>query len=134
MSSLPSSLEITAKIDAALAEAGLAGPQVEREPLPLFHSFIGENMDGVRFQPGTPLLRIAEAIIHWGMEHHHSLQDLKLIVGEIMSDVIELTKAHGTLTDLKRHELLTRHDQLILQVDQLYRQKTSANKWAEDWR
>ena len=42
---LPSPLKIAAEVDAALAAAGLAGPQVEREAIPLFLSFLEEMVD-----------------------------------------------------------------------------------------
>ena len=43
--SLPSALKVAAEVDAALAQAGLAGPQVEREAIPMYLAMLHELID-----------------------------------------------------------------------------------------
>lgn len=114
-----SPLEITARIDAALADAGLDGPLIEREPLPLFYSFLAEAMNSPRVRGDTPQAIIAEQLWQWASVQGQSIAQIERLVAEMVGDTIGLAQVHGTLTDIKRHELLTYQNQLIHKLQRL---------------
>jgi hypothetical protein len=114
---LPSPLKIAAEIDAALAAAGLTGPQVERESIPLYRSFIKEMIDAegklvFNFQHSSPR-DIAKQLVSWAREEGLTKQGLLSCVDEHLEEALLLTRAHGTLSDIKRHKLLNLNQQIV---------------------
>jgi len=114
-----SPLEITARIDAALADAGLDGPMIEREPLPLLFSLLAEALGAQRILSSTPQAMIAEQIWDWSREYKHSVSVIQGLLNEAVADALDLSQAHGTLTDIKRHEVSTYQQQLMHKIHQL---------------
>ena len=114
-----SPLEITARIDAALADAGLDGPLIEREPLPLFYSLLAETIGSTRVREDTPQAIIADQLWQWAARQPLRPDEMQALVRELVGDTIELAEVHGTLTDIKRHELLTYQTQLLHKVERL---------------
>jgi len=114
---LPSSLKIAAEVDAALAAAGLTGPQVEREAVPLYLSFIEEMIDAegklaLNFQHSSPR-DIAKQLVSWAREEGVSEQGLLSAIAEHLEEALLLTRAHGTLSDIKRRKLLNLNQQIV---------------------
>jgi hypothetical protein len=114
---LPSPLKIAAEVDAALAAAGLTGPQVERESIPLYRSFIEEMIDAegrlvLDFQHSSPR-DIAKHLVSWAREEGLNKQGLLSCVDEHLEEALLLTRAHGTLSDIKRHKLLNFNQQIV---------------------
>jgi hypothetical protein len=114
---LPSTLKIAAEVDAALAAAGLIGPQVEREAIPLYLSFIEEMIDAegklsLNLQHSSPR-DIAKQLVSWSREDGISEQGLLSGIAEHLEEALLLTRAHGTLSDMKRRKLLNLNQQII---------------------
>jgi hypothetical protein len=114
---LPSPLKIAAEIDAALAESGLAGPQVEREAIPLYLSFVEDMIDvegenRIIFKQTSPR-DIAKSLSHWAQDQGLTQAGLILALAEPKDEVLLLCGAHGTLTDMKRRKFLNFHQQII---------------------
>lgn len=114
---LPSPLKIAAEVDAALAAAGLTGPQVEREAIPLYLSFIEEMIDAegklsLNLQYSSPR-DIAKQLVSWAQEEGVSDQGLLSGIAEHLEEVLLLTRAHGTLSDMKRRKLLNLNQQIV---------------------
>jgi hypothetical protein len=114
---LPSPLKIAAEVDAALAAAGLTGPQVEREAIPLYLSFIEEMIDAegklsLNLQHSSPR-DIAKQLVSWAQEEGVSDQGLLSGIAEHLEEVLLLTRAHGTLSDMKRRKLLNLNQQIV---------------------
>jgi hypothetical protein len=119
---LPSALKVAAEIDAALAQAGLAGPQVEREAIPMFLSMLHELIDGPETNVQLSELNksnVAEIIVLWVIKNQVPVGSLVNTLTEQVNEVIELSRVHGTLQDFKRRELLNLHRTI---VDSLQRQ------------
>ena len=119
---LPSPLKIAAEVDAALAAAGLAGPQVEREAIPLFLSFLEEMIDAegkqsLKFNHVSPT-EIAKKLAYWGLEQGISVIDLSLSINEQLDETMLLCRAHSTLSDMKRRKLINLHQQIISFIPQ----------------
>ncbi len=114
-SSLPSPLKITAEVDAALALAGLAGPQVEREAIPLYLSFVfeminhGQNDSGANWDAE----KTAQVIEEWAHEHKKPVARIEKQLSIQLDEVLGLCKIHSTLSDFKRRELLKFHQHII---------------------
>jgi len=114
--SLPSVLKIAAEVDAALAQAGLAGPQVEREAIPLYLSFVYELIDCPQARMEIAALdrsSVANLIAHWAMQKEKPIKYVVDILTEHLNEVIELSRVHGTLQDFKRRELLNFHRDIV---------------------
>ena len=123
--SLPSALTIAAEVDAALAAAGLAGPQVEREAIPLYLSFVHELIDCPQASVVLSALNksnAAELVARWVIQKQRPVNQVVDILTEHLREVIELSKVHGTLQDFKRRELLSFHRNI---VEYLQRSSTS---------
>lgn len=113
--SLPSPLKIAAEVDAALAQAGLAGPQVEREAIPLYLSFAFE-MTGESYIESQLEWTTQELAMHlesWCKQEDKSLIDVLKQLTSSLDEVVELCKVHGTLSDFKRREILRFHQQVV---------------------
>lgn len=115
--SLTSPLKIAAEVDAALAAAGLMGPQVEREAIPLYLSFIEEMIDAegklaLNFQHSPPR-DIAKLLVDWANARGLSEQGLLSAIAEHLEEALLLTRAHGTLSDIKRRKLLNLNRQVV---------------------
>jgi hypothetical protein len=106
--SLPSALKIAAEVDAALAQAGLAGPQVEREAIPLYLMFVQELID-------CPVDKsnVAESVALWLEDNPQVASTIVDMLTAQLNEVLELSKAHGTLQDFKRRELLNIHKKIV---------------------
>lgn len=114
--SLPSALTIAAEVDAALAEAGLAGPQVEREAIPLYLSFVHELIDCPQASVALSALNksnAAELVAQWVTQKQQPVNQVVDILTEHLTEVIELSRVHGTLQDFKRRELLSFHRNIV---------------------
>jgi len=131
---LPSPLKIAAEVDAALAAAGLAGPQVEREAIPLFLSFLEEMVDAegkrmLSFNHKSPR-DIANSLVSWGLEQGVFVNELNASISEQLDEVMLLCRAHGTLSDMKRRKLMNLHQQIVDFVPHFYSTANmKANKW-----
>lgn len=113
---LPSSLKIAAEVDAALAAAGLTGPQVKREAIPLYLSFIEEMVDAegrlsLNFDPSAAR-DIAKHLVTWAAERGMDEQAILACISEHLDETLLLTRAHGTLSDMKRRKLLNLDQQI----------------------
>jgi hypothetical protein len=130
---LPSTLMIAAEVDAALAAAGLTGPQVEREAIPLFLSFIEEMIDAegkllLHLQHSSPR-DIAKSLVAWADGQNMSEQSVLACVAEHVDETLLLARAHGTLSDMKRRKLLNLNHQIIDFISLLLSQSAiNANK------
>ncbi|MGK0249005.1 MAG: hypothetical protein ACI910_001740 [Oleispira sp.] len=125
---LPSPLKIAAQVDAALAAAGLTGPQVERESIPLYLSFIEEMIDAqgklvLNFQHSSPR-DIAKQLVSWAQEEVLNEQGLLSCVDEHIKETLLLTKAHGTLSEIKRRKLLNLNQQIVGFISLFFSQAT----------
>ncbi|GEM_PF-2510312 len=114
---LPSPLKIAAEIDAALAESGLAGPQVEREPIPLYLSFIEDMLDvdganRVHLKQVSPR-DIAKLLSQWAQSQGLTQAGLIQALAEPKQEVLLLCGAHGTLTEMKQRKFLNFHQQIV---------------------
>lgn len=114
-SSLPSPLKITAEVDAALALAGLAGSQVEREAIPLYLSFVFEMIDKSDgdIHLGWKADEIACVIAEWMKVRNMSAAKVVKHLSVQLDEVLGLCKIHGTLSDFKRRELLLFHQCIL---------------------
>lgn len=113
---LPSPLKIAAEVDAALAAAGLTGPQVEREAVPLYLSFIEEMIDAegrlsLNFHHSSPR-DIAKSLVTWALENEVGAKAILSSLEEHLEESLLLTRAHGTLSDMKRRKLLNLNQQI----------------------
>ena len=114
--SLPSALKIAAEVDAALAQAGLAGPQVEREPIPLYLMLVQELIDCPEASiklPAVDKSNVAERVVAWMKDNPQAINPIIDTLTAQLNEVIELSKAHGTLQDFKRRELLNMHQKIV---------------------
>jgi hypothetical protein len=114
--SLPSALTIAAEVDAALAQAGLAGPQVEREAIPLYLSFVHELIDCPQASVELSALdkfNAAELVARWVAQKQQPVNQVVDVLTEHLNEVIELCRVHGTLQDFKRRELLNFHRNIV---------------------
>ena len=114
--SLPSALKIAAEVDAALAQAGLAGPQVEREAIPLYLSYVHELIDCQQTRVDIAILNksnAGEMINEWANQNKQPIHHIVDILTEHLNEVIELSQVHGTLQDFKRRELLNFHRNIV---------------------
>ncbi|OUS35064.1 hypothetical protein A9R00_12275 [Oleispira antarctica] len=127
--SLPSALKIAAEVDAALAQAGLAGPQVEREAIPLYLMFVQEFIDCSEPSP-IDKTNVAGRIIDWLKDNPQPINPIIDMLGAQLNEVIELSKAHGTLQDFKRRELLNMHQKV---VELLRQSSASLSQPHRDW-
>ena len=123
---LPSTLMIAAEVDAALAAAGLTGPQVEREAIPLFLSFIEEMIDAqgklsLNFHHSSPR-DIAKSLVAWADDQGMNEQSVVDCVEEHIAETLLLARAHGTLSDMKRRKLLNFNSQIIDFISLLFSQ------------
>jgi hypothetical protein len=123
---LPSTLMIAAEVDAALAAAGLTGPQVEREAIPLFLSFIEEMIDAqgklsLNFYHSSPR-DIAKSLVAWADNQGMNEQSVVDCVEEHIAETLLLARAHGTLSDMKRRKLLNFNSQIIDFISLLFSQ------------
>ena len=133
--SLPSALKIAAEVDAALAQAGLAGPQVEREAIPLYLMFVQELIDCPESSPvdkSSPINKtnVAGRITDWLKDNPQPINPIIDMLSAQLNEVIELSKAHGTLQDFKRRELLNMHQKI---VDLLRQSSASLSQPHRDW-
>jgi len=114
---IPSPLEVTARIDHALAESGLAQPAVEREPLPLFNTLLDEwlvcqGMDeeeahGTEWSELLPeLLRTVSAC------------EIRESLNVVAAETRQLCRAHGSLSIWNQRELDTRVRTMLAQLEQ----------------
>lgn len=113
---LPSALKVAAEVDAALAEAGLAGPQVEREAIPMYLSMLHELIGGPETHVQLSTLNksnVAEFIARWMLAQSLPVEQVVNILTEQVNEVIELSMVHGTLQDFKRQELLSLHRKIV---------------------
>lgn len=113
---LPSALKIAAEVDAALAQAGLAGPQVEREAIPLYLSLVHELIDCPQVSVELSALdkaNAAELIARWAMQKQQPINQVINILTKHLNEVIELSVVHGTLQDFKRRELMNFHRNIV---------------------
>lgn len=123
---LPSSLKIAAEIDAALAAAGLAEPQVEREAIPLYRTYIQEMIDvdgkkDIDFQHLSPR-DIAKSLAGWAREQKVDEAGILLLLTEQLDEVLLLSTAHDTLSDMKRRKILNFHQQIVDFIPQFFSQ------------
>lgn len=114
--SLPSALKVAAEVDAALAQAGLAGPQVEREAIPMYLAMLHELIDCPETHPHLPDLKksnAAELVAVWMRAEQLTPDHVVEILTEQVDEVIELSAVHGTLQDFKRRELFNLHRKIV---------------------
>lgn len=114
--SLPSALTIAAEVDAALAQAGLAGPQVEREAIPLYLSYVHELIDCQQAKVEITAINKSNAAVmirQWARKNEQPINHIVDILTEYLNEVIELSQVHGTLQDFKRRELLNFHRNIV---------------------
>jgi hypothetical protein len=114
--SLPSAFKIAAEVDAALAQAGLSGPQVEREAIPLYLSFVHELIDCPQASVQLSALdksNAGERIACWAKQKQQPINHVVDILTGHLNEVIELCGVHGTLQDFKRRELLNVHRDIV---------------------
>ncbi len=114
---LPSPLKIAAEVDAALAAAGLMDSQVEREAIPLYYDFLEELVDAegklaLNFHLLGPR-ELAKHLVNWAREKDYNEQYLLSSINEQFEEVQLLTRAHSTLSDMKRRKLLNLHQQTV---------------------
>jgi len=130
---LPSTLMIAAEVDAALAAAGLTGPQVEREAVPLFLSFIEEMIDAegklsLHLLHSSPR-DIAKSLLVWADGQGMGEQSVLDCVAAHLDETLLLARAHGTLSDMKRRKLLNFNQQIVDFISLLLSQSAiSTNK------
>lgn len=105
--------DIAARIDAALADAGLASADVERDPVALYLGFIDELVEGKQSIRDKELDDIVECLESWREQHIHTHADVRQLLRDNLNDVLELARAHNTLTDFKRQELLNIHGEIL---------------------
>ena len=114
--SLPSALTIAAEVDAALAQAGLAGPQVEREAIPLYLSYVHELIDCQQARVEITTVNKSNAAVmirQWARKNEQPINHIVDVLTEYLNEVIELSQVHGTLQDFKRRELLNFHRNIV---------------------
>ncbi len=121
---LASPLKIAAEVDAALAAAGLDGPQVEREAVPLYLNFLQEMVDAegraeLDFTHRAPHC-IAEALVSWAKNEQITSTILLTSLNDFLQETQLITQAHATLTDMKQRKLLNLHQKIIAEVDRLF--------------
>ncbi|WP_419812921.1 hypothetical protein [Bacterioplanoides sp.] len=101
---IPSPLEIMARIDDALAQSGLADTQVEREPLPLFDSLVDEwlicqgmDADHLAERDWTDVLE--------DLLRTMSACEIRETLRSIAEETRQLCRAHGSLSVWNQREL-----------------------------
>lgn len=114
---LASPLKIAAEVDAALAAAGLDGPQVEREAIPLYLNFLQEMVDAqgqteLDFIHKAPV-EIAQILVHWGQAEHLSSAVLTEKIEGFLQEVELISCAHATLSEMKRRKLFNLHQRIL---------------------
>lgn len=119
--SLPSALKIAAEVDAALAQSGLTGPQVEREAIPLYLSFVHELIDCPQTSVELSALdkfNAGELIACWAKQKQQPINQVVEMLTEHLNEVIELSRVHSTLQDFKRRELVNLHRGIVEHLQQ----------------
>ncbi|MFC3678601.1 hypothetical protein [Bacterioplanoides pacificum] len=116
-SPVPTSLQVQAQIDQALAESGLAEQHVERQPLPLFYSLLQEWLSCQHLPQPEP------GAAAWPQQAEQLLQQLSAReVSESLRMMVEetqqLSRAHGCLTIWNQRELDNRLRDMIREVEQ----------------
>lgn len=119
---LASPLKIAAEVDAALAAAGLDGPQVEREAIPLYLNFLQEMLD-VQGQGALDFIHkgpedIARNLVAWAQEQPLDNANLAMKVESYLQEVELISSAHGTLSEMKRRKLLNLHQRILQGISQ----------------
>jgi hypothetical protein len=121
---LASPLKIAAEIDAALAAAGLDGPQVEREAVPLYLSFLQEMVDAegkaeLDFTHSAPQ-DIAQTLTEWAKCEQFTSATVLRNLNDFLQEVQLITQAHATLTDMKQRKLLNLHNKISASVKEVF--------------
>lgn len=101
---IPTSLEVMAQIDSALAESGLSQPSVEREPVPLFDTLLDEWLVCQGFEQGT-LLHSEWTTVVDSLLRSMSACEVRESLRMVVEETLQLCRAHGSLTMWKQREL-----------------------------
>lgn len=114
--SVPTPLEVIARIDQALIESGLGDKQIEREPLPLFSTLLDEwlTCQGIQL--------IASAGPDWDtiafdLLRMMSAREVKESLRMILEETRQLCRAHGSLSVWNQRELDNHFRKMQHQVD-----------------
>lgn len=115
-SSVPTPLEVIARIDHALAESGLSEKQIEREPLPLFHTLLKEWLacQGITSEGEQDIQwpQIAPELLRM-----MSAREVKESLRTVWEETRQLCRAHNSLSVWNQRELDNRYRLMLQQVD-----------------
>lgn len=114
---VPSPLQMLARVNEALEASGLAAPDTQREPLPLFRELflewsVCQHPDAAELGDEVLIVRLLQ---------DSSSVELQAVLRSIFNEAIQLSNAHGTLTiwtrreldqELRRWQNLIEHEQL----------------------
>lgn len=112
--SAPSPLQVLARVNRALEDAGLSDNAVQREPLPLFYELLNDwfvcqslNEQQLQWNIALPLLL-----------HRLSARELSESIRTLFEETLQLCRAHGTLNVWTRRELERCFRTLLAEIEQ----------------
>lgn len=114
--SVPTPLEVIARIDQALLESGLDDKQIEREPLPLFSTLLDEWLvcQGIRIKSSG---QSDWDDIAFDLLRTMSVREVKESLRMIWEETRQLCRAHGSLSVWNQRELDNRFRRMQQQID-----------------
>lgn len=112
--SAPSPLQVLARVNRALEDAGLTGDRAQREPLPLFNEllqewFVCQNLKEQQLEWDVALPLLLQGI---------TATELSESVRAVFEETLQLCRAHGTLNVWTRRELEGRFRSLLADIEQ----------------
>ncbi|PHS66176.1 MAG: hypothetical protein COB09_01545 [Thalassobium sp.] len=112
--SAPSPLQVLARVNRALEDAGLTDNRAQREPLPLFNEllrdwFVCQDLNEQQLEWNVALPLLLQTI---------TAMELSESVRAVFEETLQLCRAHGTLSIWTRRELESRFRSLLADIEQ----------------
>lgn len=108
-----SPLEIAAQIDAALRDAGLSHVNVERDAIILYCHRLVELMQLSRLSNKVDPQSLLQEFSLWLQSANQTKTNVRFSLNANLDECIVLAQAHGTLTDIKKKELVNFHQRTL---------------------
>ncbi|UXD86594.1 hypothetical protein [Thalassolituus hydrocarboniclasticus] len=112
--SAPSPLQVLARVNRALEDAGLSETRAQREPLPLFSELLNDwfvcqnlNEQQLEWSVALPLLL-----------HTMTAVELSESIRTVFEETLQLSRAHGTLSVWTHRDLENRFRSLLNDIEQ----------------
>jgi len=123
---MTSPVQILAQIDAAMRDAGLSHNHVEKDALALYCSFLSELMHDCAVTSDFDPDGMIQDFEQWFREARQTSSKVRHMLQNNLNESIVLAEAHGTLTDIRRKELVNFHMKILEALDQANRASREA--------